>query len=221
VEEYLFYVLIAGVALVALGVTWFLVSAFRQHAAWGLACLVLAPLGVPLFLLRHWPRARRPVALLLFGAVVLTAPFAVNRAQQYFIDLGPREKVVDGEQHITLTGWDRTDYSVLRARPATVVLQMANPDVTDQTLDYLDGMTGLRELDLNDTKITDQGLAKLARVSTLETLRLKNTAVTDAGFREHLMPLAALRELDLRGTKVAGAAVREWKAARPERRALR
>jgi hypothetical protein len=98
---------------------------------------------------------------------------------------------------------------------------MANPDVTDGTLDDLDGMTRLRELDLNDTKVTDAGLAKLAKIGTLETLRLKDTAITDEGFREHLLPLAGLRELDLRGTKVTGATVREWKAAKPDRRALR
>jgi hypothetical protein len=219
VEEYLFYVLIAGAVLILAGVVSLLIAAFRQHALWGFACLV--GVGMPLFVALRWPRARRPVALLLFGAVVLTAPFAINRVQQYFIDLGPREKVVDGDLHITLTGWDRTDYSVLRARPGTVVLQMANPDVTDQTLDYLNGMTKLRELDLNDTKITDEGLAKLAKIGTLETLRLKDTAITDEGFREHLMPLAALRELDLRGTKVTGATAREWKAAQPDRKVLR
>jgi hypothetical protein len=82
-------------------------------------------------------------------------------------------------------------------------------------------MTRLRELDLNDTKITDAGLAKLAKIGTLEALRLKNTAITDEGFREHLLPLAGLRELDLRGTKVTGATAREWRAAKPDRRVLR
>jgi hypothetical protein len=219
VEEYLFYVVIAGAALIVLSVLWLVVAAFRQHILWGLACLVA--IGMPFFLWRHWPRARGPVGLLLFGAVVLVAPFAINRVQQYFIDFGPREKMVDGELHITLTGWDRTDYSMLRARPTTVVLQMANPDVTDATLDYLADMPQLRELDLNDTKVTDAGLAKLAKIDTLTILRLKNTAITEEGFREHLMPLPGLRELDLRGTKVASATVREWRAAQPDRRALR
>jgi hypothetical protein len=219
VEEYLFYVLVAGAGLIVLSLLWLVVAAFRQRVLWGLACLLVV--GMPFFLWRHWPRARGPVGLLLFGAVVLVAPFAINRVQQYFIDFGPREKMVDGELHITLTGWDRTDYSMLRARPTTVVLQMANPDVTDATLDYLTDMPQLRELDLNDTKITDAGLAKLAKIGTLTTLRLKNTAATEDGFREHLMPLPGLRELDLRGTKVASATVREWRAAQPERKALR
>ena len=61
------------------------------------------------------------------GAAVGLAAFAVS------IDLGPREKIVDRELHVTLTGWNRNtaDYVVLRSKPDIVVLQMANPDVTD------------------------------------------------------------------------------------------
>jgi hypothetical protein len=222
VEEYLVYVLAAGAGLLLAAWVWLLIAAFRQHPLWGFGCFFFPPL-VFVFVFMHWPRARGPLGLALSGGVVLAAPFAINRIGQHFIDYGPRDKLVDGEQHVTLTGWDRppAEYAGLRARPAIVVLQMANPDVTDDTLDNLDGMTKLRELDLNDTKVTDAGLAKLARVPTLETLRLKGTAITDAGFRERLMPLDKLRELDLRGTKVTGATVREWKAARPDRRALK
>ena len=77
------------------------------------------------------------------------------------LDLGPREKLVNGEQHLTLTGWDRKDYSILRHKPDTVVLQMANPDVTDQTLEPLKEMKALQELDLNGTQVTDAGLVVL------------------------------------------------------------
>jgi hypothetical protein len=222
VEEYLAYVLAAGAVLLAVAWLWLLVRAFRQHLLWGLGCLLVPPLLI-FFAILHWPRARRPVALGLLAAIVLVAPFAVNQVRQHFIDYGPRDKMVDGEQHITLTGWDRppSEYAGLRHHPGVVVLQMANPDVTDETLDNLAGATRLRELDLNDTKITDAGLAKLARSGTLETLRLKDTPITDAGFREHLLPLDGLKELDLRGTDVTSATVREWKSAKPGRRALK
>jgi hypothetical protein len=221
VEEYLAYVLAAGALLLLVAWLWLLVVAFRQHILWGLGCLFVTPLLI-VFAPLHWPRARRPVALALLGALVMTAPFAINRIRQRFIDYGPRDKMVNGEQHITLTGWDRppSEYAGLRERPNVVVLQMANADVTDETLDCLNGLTKLRELDLNDTKITDAGLPKLAKLGTLETLRLKDTAITDDGFREHLLPLESLKEIDLRGTGVANATVREWKAARPGRRAL-
>jgi hypothetical protein len=36
---------------------------------------------------------------------------------------------------------------------AIIVLQIADADVTDQTLDHLAGMANLRELDLNDSQI--------------------------------------------------------------------
>ena len=45
--------------------------------------------------------------------------------------------MVDGQQHLTLTGSDRKDYSVLKLKQDVAVLQMANPDVTDQSLESL------------------------------------------------------------------------------------
>ena len=100
------------------------------------------------------------------------------------IDLGPREKIVDGQRHITLTGWDRKDYGFLGSKRDVVVLQMANPDVTDQTLEHLKGMNRLKELDLNNTQVTDAGLKVLSDLPALATLRLKNTKVTDQGFQD-------------------------------------
>ena len=102
------------------------------------------------------------------------------------IDLGPRETIVDGQRHITLTGWDRKDYALLGSKHDVAVLQMANPDVTDQTLEHLKGMNRLKELDLNDTQVTDSGLKILRDLPALASLRLKNTKVTDQGFQESL-----------------------------------
>jgi hypothetical protein len=95
---------------------------------------------------------------------------------------------------------------------------MANPDVTDETLRYLEGMEQLRELDLNDTAVTDGGLATLAKLPKLEWLRLRKTAITDQGFREHLFNKSSLMRLELTATKVASKTVREWKAAKPDRK---
>ena len=63
---------------------------------------------------------------------------------------------------------------------------MANPDVTDQTLEMIKGMDKLKELDLNDTQVTDAGLRMLKDLPALNTLRLKNTRITDKGFQEEL-----------------------------------
>jgi hypothetical protein len=137
------------------------------------------------------------------------------------IDLGPREKIVDGQRHITLTGWDRNDYTFLGSKHDVTVLQMANPDVTDQTLELLKGMNNLKELDLNDTHVTDAGLKLLKDLPALDTLRLKNTAITDQGFRESLAMKESLRRLDLTGTQVSQETAQAWRQAKDKRQVLR
>jgi hypothetical protein len=124
---YLFY---GGVALTVLGLLWLLVAAFRQRVWWGLASLFVVPLFF--FALIHRRKALWPVVVLLLGVATTGAAWSLA-AYAVSVDLGPREKQVEGETHLTLTGWDGTDYSILRGKPQTVVLQMANPDVTDQT----------------------------------------------------------------------------------------
>lgn len=220
--------LVAGYSLLAaavLGLTawvWLLVVAFRKHRGWGVA-LLFPPTAVligPVFVLTHLKRSIGPVVLFVLG-LLAAAPYGWILYTRESIDLGPRETLVEGERHITLTGWDREDYSLLRSRPDVVVLQMANPDVTDETLTYLTGMKKLRELDLDDTRITDEGLALLARLPALRSIRLAGTAITDDGFRKHLADKDTLRELDLRRTRVASKTVRDWKARGTDRKALR
>lgn len=217
-DEILFYVSLAGLALLLAGWVWMVVVAWGQRGAWGLAVLLLPPAGL-LFAPFHWPAARRPFLLGLAGLLAAAGPPVVNRLLP--VDLGPYETVVEGERHLTLTGWDREDYGVLRERPDTVVLQMANLDVTDETLSLVAGLKDLRELDLSNTQVTDAGLARLAGLPRLERLRLANTAVTDAGLQSHLAAYPALRELDLRGTQVSKESIAAWRGAQPDRRALR
>ena len=124
------------------------------------------------------------------------------------LDLGPRDKLVDGQRHLTLTGWDRKDYSVLRLKPDVVVLQMANPDVTDQSLEPLKEMKALQELDLSGTQVTDAGLKILKDLPALTRLRLARTKITDQGFHDALFAKDSLMQLDLRGTHVSHETVR-------------
>jgi hypothetical protein len=190
-------------------------------AAAGAAVLGLAILWLMLRSLRKEtrPKVRWPVALLTLAVVLIAIPFVVNTFALRYIDLGPRERVVDGDVHITLTGWDQKDYSVLRTKHETAVLQMANPDVTDETLDFLKGMTKLRELDLSNSAVTDAGMAALADLP-LERLRLARTKVTDAGFSDHLATIDTLTMLDLSGTAVKPETIDAWKKAKPGRKAL-
>jgi hypothetical protein len=217
VERYLVLVLALGAASGLISLLWLVVRAFRTRLAWGVGCLVFPPVLVPFGVL-HFRRLTGPLVLLLIALVLMGGTLGLGSYLASHPDLGPRERLVDGEPHITLTGWDRTDYSVLRSKPDTVVLQMANSDVTDETLQHLDGMPRLRELDLNDSQITDAGLALLGRLPALQILRLRKTQITDQGFREHLAGKATLLELDLRETGVASKTLRTWKGENKEQR---
>ena len=107
--------------------------------------------------------------------MLVAGSFGCHRARCLYlcvrVDLGPRDKNVDGERHVTLTGWDRGDYSVLRLMPDVSVLQMANADVTDDVLEGLRGMKNLHELDLNGTQVTDAGLGSHPRSSCSRNIK--------------------------------------------------
>src|SRR5262249_31993449 len=138
--------------------------------------------------------------------------------ERHFIPLKPYEQVVDGELRITLTGLKDFDYASLRDRRQTVVLQMANGDVDDRTLEYLQGMDQLRKLDLSGTQITDEGLVAVAALPQLQELYLARTKITDEGFQKHLFSKESLRRLDLTATEVKGKTKRDWKKSRPTER---
>ena len=166
-------------------------------------------------------KLRAPVCLLLISLFLTSVPIAVNAVLTRFQSLGPLSTVVAGERHVTLTGWDQQDYSIIAGYGDIIVLQMANADVTDDTLKFLSNLRRLRELDLNNSQVTDEGLATIATLSGLKDLRLAHTKITDEGFRRHLAEKESLLNLDLRGTGVASKTIREWKAGHPDRRVLK
>jgi len=214
-EKYAAPLLTVGLVLVLVGTLWLIVRAFRQSWKWGVGCVVFPPAtlvfgGLPL------ARHRVPLGILLLGLVLAGGTFGLGRLVSAFPPLGPRDKEVDGERHVTLTGWDRTDYAILTTLPDTVVLQMANPDVDDNTLELVRQLPRLRELDVNGSKITDSGLRGLSTLPNLKILRIRKTAVTDAGFREALLESTTLTELDARDTAIAAKSLREWKNRDPE-----
>jgi len=190
--EYCFY---AGAILALIGLIWLVASLINKPRRF-----------VP------------PLLLLMLAAALIVGPAIISR--NMVVDLGKHERIVNNERHITLTGWDEDSYTFLQGMSDTVVLQMANQDVTDDTLDLLANMSSLRELDLNDSAVTDAGLAKLAKLPALETLHLRATKTSDSGFREHLMNLITLKQLDLRQTAVSAETVEEWKNGDDSRRAF-
>jgi hypothetical protein len=217
-EKYAFYILAIGFALTVIGYCWLLVRAFKTRLLWGLGTLLFPPLML-IFLLCHLPaHLRRPLLLMLLGGIVIATPYGMSYYERYFIPLGPHERIVDGELRITLTGLQGYDYASLQARRDMAVLQMANDDVDDRTLEYLKGMERLHTLDLNGTRVTDVGLATLAGLPALRELRLARTKITDEGFQKHLASKESLLKLDLTGTEVKGKTKRAWKNVRPQER---
>jgi hypothetical protein len=216
-EQYALYVIALGAVLGVLGFLWLIVRAFKHRVLWGMALIVLPPLGL-VFIWRHFRKAVAPTLLLLLAGVVAAAPYGVSFYERHFVPLQPYEQLVDGELRITLTGLKDFDYTTLRQKPQVVVLQMANPDVNDETLENLKGMDHLRELDLSGTAITDQGLAIVAALPQLKTLRIARTKITDDGFRMYLLSRETLVHLDLTSTQVKGKTKREWKKLNPEKR---
>jgi hypothetical protein len=209
------YVLAAAAILVVIASLWLLVKAFKQSVWWGLGVLFFPPLAL-LFVVFHFKPSRGPLAVFLLAGLLVAGALV---AGQLSVTRDPRIKIVDGEKHITLTRAEVDDYAILAKHPDVVVLQMANDDVTDDTLKHLEGMSQLRELDLNDTKVTDAGLALIAQLPKLEELRLARTMITDDGFRRYLLNKPELMKLDLTGCKkVRGKTKREWQAQNQERK---
>ena len=147
----------------------------------GVAVVVLAiVLMLGTVFQRKWKRLWVPLMIGAGGIVIAVAPAVYTQAILQ-IDLGPREKMVDGQRHLTLTGWDGESYEFLQTKTDTVVLQMANPDVDDNVLRNLKHWHDLRELDLNYTLVTDAGLEQLELLTTLVVLRLRNTKISQEG----------------------------------------
>jgi hypothetical protein len=190
-----------------------LILAGLGMATVGLAWILVRGLAVA-FGRRQARRLLVPLALLGGGLVVGAVPFAAQTVYLRLVGLGERERVIDGARAITLTGWDRDDYSILATKPDVAILEMGNPDVTDQTLELLADHAALRELTLNDSDVSDAGLATLARLPALETLRIARTRVTPEGLRRFLdAPPPNLRQIDVSGNGIPTAILRQWKNA--------
>jgi hypothetical protein len=155
-----------------------------------------------------------PLALLGGGLVVGAVPFAYQHVYLRIVGLGARERMLDGERALNLTGWDRDGYAILAEKPDVAILEMGNPDVTDETLELLVGLPKLKELTLNDSAVSDAGLATLARLPALETLRIARTKITAEGLRRFLdAPPRRLSQLDVSGNGIPATILRQWKNA--------
>ena len=84
-------------------------------------------------------------------------------------------------------------------------ISLYGPQVTDDALRYLKGLSRLTSVDLIHSRVTNDGLVEIAKLPRLVSINLKHTAVGDAGLT-HLTKLKKnLRGLNLTGTKVTDA----------------
>lgn len=148
-------------------------------------------------------------ALCLIGCQTKTAE--VEKIEK----LGGRVTATGSNLEVTLTDWKGTadDYALLKGLKNVTVLNMANPDVTNATLENVAALTTLEDLDVHNTKIDDDGIKHLTGLKHLKKLNLKKTAVTAPGL-EPLKALPALEFVDVRDTKVPAEEVKLWKNLR-------
>jgi internalin A len=85
-----------------------------------------------------------------------------------------------------------------------VSLSLAATAVTDSQLQALDGLSQLRNLDLEGTEIGDLAFRFVGKITRLEQLNLSHTSVSDAGLANFPK---ALRSLKLSHTSVRGVAL--------------
>jgi hypothetical protein len=212
-----YYMQIGGFVLAGLAWVWLLVRAFRERRSWGLGSLIFPPLGF-IFADRHPRTGALPLASFLVCVLVAALPAIYTLSVPP--DTSARERDVAGEKHLTLTGADPKTAPDVKQKQDVAVLQMANPEVNDQSLEALKGMKLLRELDLNGSQVTDAGLEILKELPALAKLRLARTKITDKGFRSALFAKESLMELDLRDTQVSQETIQAWHDAKPGRHVL-
>jgi hypothetical protein len=212
--------LFGGLFLLVVGLLWLIIQAYRSSGILLAAVLILTtPLGPLIYGLIHFRKSLKPFVLILAGLLIGAVPFAFSHGLELLMGLGERERIIAGERHLVLTGWDRPDYSILASREDVVVLEMGNPNVDDQTLKLLLPLSKLRELTLNDSVISDEGLQTLRQLPALQSLRIARTKITKDGVVEFLAdPPAKLKELDVSGNSIPASALRKWKNQEPETR---
>jgi hypothetical protein len=96
---------------------------------------------------------------------------------------------------------DDTGLAYLEGLSQLRYLGLDNTQVTDTGLVHLQGLSQLQELHLDYTKVTDAGLVNLQRLTQLRELSLNYTQVSDAGL-VHLQGLSQLQHLSLDNTHV-------------------
>ena len=213
-------VIFLGAILLVIGILWLIRNAWRTRKWLGVLTFLTAPIGPLAFGLFRFTQNKKALILILIGLVVGAVPFAADRGYEIVFGIGERERMINGERYLTLTDWDRNDYAAVLSRYNDVaVLEMGNPDVTDEILNLLLDLPKLKELTLTETLVTDAGLLTLSKIPTLESLRLQRTKITKEGVTTFLAdPPPKLIEIDVSGNSIPASALRKWKNVDSEHR---
>ncbi len=189
-------ILLIGSAITAIGLMWLIIRLFPVLRT------IIA-------------RGFKPGLVILLGVAIIASPYAINK---YFPpENKPIANVTTGERDLTLTDKAGLDYAKELSEKNWTILQLANPDVTDATVELLRPMVELKRLDLSRTAITDKSLELLATLPKLEDLKLTSTKITDAGLKKFLETSPSIRSLTVDGTDVKTATLRAWKNADPNK----
>lgn len=106
-------------------------------------------------------------------------------------------------EKIDLTQSSVTDKAFASLVNAPKLLNLRLPSTAVSTLDGIEKLKTLEELDLTDTKVNDDSLDHLAALSKLRTLNLTSTFITNAAFPK-LARIPKLEHLILDRTNVSG-----------------
>lgn len=156
-----------------------------------------------------WPDLQRYVAAAPSNRQIAAKPVRVNdtSTREWSTVL---EMIGTGTGHSLDVHGQMTDAllgEVVRCPGVTSLNLGGSRGLTDEGLQQLGRLPGLRHLDLSGTSITDHGLQILEELTELETLSLIQTGVTDGGMAP-LQHCDRLRRLNLMWTRVGDGAIR-------------
>jgi hypothetical protein len=192
--------LAVGASLVALGLLWVMIVAFRSGFI---------------------TRALLPLLVILIGAGVALAIPVYNRLYPTPVQ-STAQVFGDG---ITITGATKDQLEVVMGHKGWKTIQAANRkdqplDLTDEELVGLDGMTELEFINLNGNPITDATLERLVRLPKLTKLYISRTKVTPDGLKKHVFDNGGttVTEIEISDLNVPGKVAREWENGKKGRK---
>ena len=218
-EQFGFALLVAGAVLASVGGLWLIVRAFRTSFGWGLAVVFLPIIGPLVFIFSQSSRAKAPLALILFGAVLGFLPLVLNVTFGQKKAEIPLERETGGMKEFNALNANDPQYDTLLKTLDFTNVNVSRADLTDEIAERLSGQSQMKVLDMNDSSITDKTLAIIATLPNLETLNVARVkGITEDAFKTTILKMVSLKKIDARGTAITVATLREWRNAAPDRK---